>query len=65
MKIWPCEVLLFILASDFFHAKKSYNMASGFTSPLKEDVLQIFIASNNPLPVPNLNPLTLGSTSVV
>jgi hypothetical protein len=30
--------------------------ASDFTSPLKEDVLQIFIALKNPLPWPGLNP---------
>jgi hypothetical protein len=34
--------------------------ASGFTSPLKESVLWIFITLKNPSPQPELNPRTLG-----
>jgi hypothetical protein len=44
----------FIICRKFLHG------ASGFTYPLKEGVLQIFISLKNPLPRPGLNLQTLG-----
>jgi hypothetical protein len=38
--------------------KVLWHGASGFTSPPKEDVLQICIPFTNPLPLPGLNPWT-------
>jgi hypothetical protein len=34
--IWPCKVFLFILASDFLHAAKSYDMALPALLPLRK-----------------------------
>jgi hypothetical protein len=33
--IWPCEVFLFILASDFLHAVKSYDTGPSVLLPLR------------------------------
>jgi hypothetical protein len=41
MRIWPCKVFLFILASDFLHSIKLYDIGP---SPLKEGVLWIITA---------------------
>jgi hypothetical protein len=43
-----------------FTCKILLHGASGFTSPPKEGVLQIFIALKSPSPPPGLNPRTLG-----
>jgi hypothetical protein len=37
--------------------------ADGFTSPLKECMLQIFIALENPLPLAGIEPMNLGFNS--
>jgi hypothetical protein len=46
---------MFDKSTDLLHAVKSYNMGSGFTSHLKEGVLWIFIALENPSPWSGLN----------
>jgi hypothetical protein len=49
------KISLFIIQSDFLHATKSYDGADGFSSPLNEDVLWIFIALKNLSTLPGLN----------
>jgi hypothetical protein len=64
MRIWHCEVFVFILGSDILHAAKFTTWGPRLYFPCevrKEGVLRIFIASKNPTLLPGLNPLFLGS----
>jgi hypothetical protein len=53
------QSIFFHMCSDFLHTVKSYDMGPGFTSPLKEGMLRIFIILKNPSPRLGLNPRTL------
>jgi hypothetical protein len=53
-------VSFYVLKVVFIYHKIVWHRANGFTSPMKEDMLWIFIAHKNPLPQPGLNPQTLG-----
>jgi hypothetical protein len=62
--IWPCEVFLFILASDFLHVIISYDLRPPpVLPPLMEGMLQIYIALKNPSYRLSLNVWTLGPVS--
>jgi len=44
MRIWPCQVFLFILASYFLHAVKSYDMGPTALLPLRRKVCCGFLS---------------------
>jgi hypothetical protein len=52
MRNWPCEVFLFILASDFSHSIKSYNMGPPALLPLQTKACCGFLF---PLKIHNLS----------
>jgi hypothetical protein len=57
MRIWPCKVFLFILASDFFTFCKKICRPSGLTSPLKGSMLWIFIARKRSIALTGFEPM--------
>jgi hypothetical protein len=59
--IWPLKPLCSYLKVIFACRRNLQHGANTFNSPLKEGMLQIFVALKNSSPQPGFNPWTLGS----
>jgi hypothetical protein len=61
MRIWPCEVFLFILASDFFTCHRILTWGLWLYFPFEGKHPADFIALKNPLPSTRFEPANVGS----
>jgi hypothetical protein len=61
MRIWPYEVFVFMLATDFLRAVKPYDTEPPALLPFRRKVLCGFLSPLKSSPLPGMKPRTLCS----